>query len=65
MMLPKYFSTLSHKGKKLLNVKYVFRFSLQLLSETFLIRRRTERDIIDCLSFLLDLMKPELSRQIL
>ena len=31
--------------KKLLNIKRVFRFSLQLLSETFLILRRTERDI--------------------
>ena len=27
--------------KKLLNMKYVFRFSLQLSSETFLILRRT------------------------
>jgi len=33
-------------GKTLLNVKYVFSFSLQLLSETFLIVRRTERAII-------------------
>ena len=33
-------------GKKLLNIKFVFRFSLQLLSETFLILRRTERDMI-------------------
>ena len=44
-----YFSTLSHKRhdiwKKLLNTKCVFWFSLQLLSETFLILRRTERDI--------------------
>ena len=32
-------------GKKLLNTKCVFWFSLQLLSETFLILRRTERDI--------------------
>jgi hypothetical protein len=32
--------------KKLLNTKCVFWFSLQLLSETFLISRRTERDII-------------------
>jgi len=31
--------------KKLLNIKYVFRFSLQHLSETFLILR-TERDMI-------------------
>ena len=33
-------------GKKLLNTKCVFRFSLQLLSETFLILRRTERDMM-------------------
>jgi hypothetical protein len=33
-------------GKKLLNTKCVFWFSLQLLSETFLIIRRTERDMI-------------------
>ena len=46
-----YFSTLSHKrhgfrGKKLLNIKMCFWYSLQLLSETFLILRRNERDII-------------------
>ena len=32
--------------KKLLNKKYVFWFSLQHLSEIFLILRRTERDVI-------------------
>ena len=32
--------------KKLLTIKRVFWFSLQLLSETFLILRRTERDMI-------------------
>ena len=32
-------------GKKLLNIKCVFWFSLQLLSETFLIPRRTEWDV--------------------
>jgi len=32
--------------KKLSNIKFVFWFSLQLLSETFVILRRTERDII-------------------
>jgi len=32
--------------KKLLTTKCVFWFSLQLLSETFLILRRTERDMI-------------------
>ena len=43
-----YFSTLSHKQheKKLLNIKYVFLLSVQLLSETFLILRRSERDMI-------------------
>ena len=44
------FSTLSHKRqdfrKKLLNIKYVFWFSLQHLCETFLILRRTARDKI-------------------
>jgi hypothetical protein len=44
------FSTLSHKGqkfrKKLLNMKCVFCVSLQLMFETFLILRRTERDTI-------------------
>jgi len=45
-----YFSTLSHKWhdfrkkKVLLDIKSVFWFSLQLLSETFLILRRNERD---------------------
>jgi hypothetical protein len=32
--------------KKLLNLKYVFRFSLQRLSETFLILGRSEREVI-------------------
>ena len=44
------FSTLSHKWhtfqKNLLNIKFVFLFFLQLLSETFLILRSTEWDII-------------------
>ena len=44
-----YFSTLSHKGhdfrKKLLNIKCVFRFWQQRLSEKFLVLRRIERDI--------------------
>jgi hypothetical protein len=46
-----YFSTFSHKrhnfGKKLLNIKCVFWFSLQLLSETFLILRIIDWDIIN------------------
>jgi hypothetical protein len=33
-------------GKKVLTIKRVFRFSLQLLSEIFLILRRPEDDII-------------------
>jgi len=33
--------------EKLLNIKCVFRVSLQLLSETFLIVRRNERDMIE------------------
>ena len=33
-------------GKTFLNINCVFRFPLQLLSETFLILRRNERDII-------------------
>ena len=45
-----YFSTLSRKGhdfrKTLFKKKCVIWFSLQLLSETFLILRRTQRDII-------------------
>jgi len=46
------YSKFSHQNKarfsetKLLNVKCVFRFSLQILSETFFIVRRTERDMI-------------------
>jgi hypothetical protein len=44
-----YFSTLSHKRHdfrgKGLNIKCVFWFSLQLLSQTFLIPRRHQRDI--------------------
>jgi hypothetical protein len=44
------FSTLPHKrhifGNTLLNMEYVFWFSLQILPETFLILRRTERDTI-------------------
>ena len=36
--------------KKSLNTKCVFWFSVQLLSETFLILRRNEQDIIYCIS---------------
>ena len=46
-----YFSTLSHNGyefreKKFRNIKCVFLFSLKLLSKTFLILRKSERDTI-------------------
>ena len=46
-----YVSTLSHKRhdfreKKLLNIKCVFSFYLQLLSDTFFITRRTEQYVI-------------------
>jgi nitrate reductase NapE component len=34
------------RGKELLNLKCVFLFSLQLLSKTFLILRRVQRDIV-------------------
>ena len=45
-----YFSTLSHKrndfrGGELFNTKCIFLFSLQSLSETFLILRGIQRDI--------------------
>jgi len=47
-----YFPTLSHKrhdfrGKKIIEHKIVFWFSLQFLSKTFLILRRNERDTIN------------------
>jgi hypothetical protein len=46
-----YFSTLSHKrhnfgGKNLLNMNFVFLFSLQLLFQTFLILRRIQRNTV-------------------
>ena len=48
-----FFPRLSHKRydfrkeKKWLNIKYVLLFSVQILSKTFLILRRTERDTIN------------------
>jgi hypothetical protein len=36
----------SEKKIKLLNMKCVFRFSPQISSETFVILRRTERDVV-------------------
>jgi len=51
-----YFITLSHKRRdfreKSLNMKCVFRFSLQRFSETFLILRRTERDIVQLIDII-------------
>jgi hypothetical protein len=49
-----HFPTLSHKWysfrkKKVIEHKYVFWFSLQLLSEIFLILKRIERDMYICL----------------
>ena len=35
------------KKKKKMKIKYVFRVSLQLLSEIFFVLRRTERDMIE------------------
>ena len=73
-LAPPYFSTFSHtlddfrgERKKLLNVKCVFRFSLQFLSETFL-NLRIQRDIVinvktSPLVYYI-LMKVEFSRQI-
>jgi len=51
-ILPHYLINDMIFGKKLLNIKCVFGFSLQLLSEPFLILRTAERDMIKnvCLS---------------
>jgi hypothetical protein len=46
IFFPHYLTNGTIFGKKLLNTKCVFWFSLQLSSETFPILRRTERDII-------------------
>jgi hypothetical protein len=45
-LIVQYFSTLSYKRQHLVNIKRVFRFSLQVLSETFLILGRIRRDSI-------------------
>jgi hypothetical protein len=45
-IFPRYLINGTIFGKKLFNTKCVFQISLKLLSETFLILRRTERDII-------------------
>jgi len=46
IFIPHYLINGTIFGEKLLNTKCVLSFSLQLLSETFLILRRNERDII-------------------
>jgi hypothetical protein len=46
VLLPHYLINGTIFGKKLLNTKCVFWFGLQLWSETFLILRRTARDVI-------------------
>ena len=43
---PHYLTNGTNFEKKSLNIKCVFRVTLQLLSETFLILGRTERDVI-------------------
>jgi hypothetical protein len=45
-IFPRYLINGTILGKKLLNIKCVFWFCVQLLSETFLIPRRIQRDII-------------------
>jgi hypothetical protein len=45
-IFPHYLKNGTIFGKTLLNIKRVFWFSLQLLSETFLILSVTERDIV-------------------
>jgi hypothetical protein len=45
-IFPQYLINVTIFGKTLLDIKRVFWFSLKLLSETFLILRRTERDIL-------------------
>jgi len=45
-IFPYYLINGTIKKKKLMGIKCMFRFSLQLLSETFLILRRLERDMV-------------------
>ena len=45
IFFPHYLTNSKILWKTLLNIKWVFWFSVQFLSETFLILRRTERDI--------------------
>ena len=71
-IFPRYLINSTIFGKQLLNIKCVF-FSLQLLSEAYLIRRRKEQDMIKNVHgvhakyplFWHDLMKPQFSCQIL
>jgi len=46
MVFPHYLMNVMIFKTKLLSIKHVFSFSLQILSETFLIQIRTERDVI-------------------
>jgi hypothetical protein len=46
-IFPHYFIKGTFSGKSLLYINCVFRFSLQLLFETFFILRRNERDMIE------------------
>ena len=43
---PHYLNNVTIFGEKILSLKYVFRFSLQILSETFVTPRRIQRDVI-------------------
>jgi hypothetical protein len=45
-IFPRYLINGTILGKKLFNIKCVFQISLKLLSETFRVLRRTERDMI-------------------
>ena len=50
-LAPPHFSTLYHKRqdfrkKKLLNRKYLFSFSIQILFETFVIIKTVQRDVV-------------------
>jgi len=46
LIFPLYLIKGQISGKQLLNINYMFRFSLQRVPKTFLILRRTQPDII-------------------
>jgi hypothetical protein len=48
-IFPRYLINGTIFDRKFLNIKFASLFSLQLLSETFLIIRRTERNVIKCI----------------